>query len=54
MSKTVWALVHEEKVRSRTVYGISFPIFPASYRRDRRSTRAIERGRETLAFHVAA
>ncbi|MEJ0025803.1 MAG: type II toxin-antitoxin system HicB family antitoxin [Rhizomicrobium sp.] len=52
MSKTVWALVHEEKVRGRNAYGISFPDFPGVVSAGSSLDEAIERGRETLAFHV--
>jgi len=53
MAQIVWALVHEEKKKGRRIYGISFPDFPGVVSGGSSMDEAIERGRATLAFHVA-
>jgi predicted RNase H-like HicB family nuclease len=53
MARNIWALVHTAKKGGKTVYGISFPDFPGAASGGATAEEAIERGRATLAFHIA-
>jgi len=53
MARNIWALVHTEKAKGKTVYGISFPDFPGVASGGASLEDAVERGRATLAFHIA-
>jgi predicted RNase H-like HicB family nuclease len=53
MAEIVWALVHEADGPKGRVFGISFPDFPGVASGGRTVDEAIQRGRETLTFHMA-
>lgn len=53
MARNIWALVHTAKADGGTVYGISFPDFPGVASGGKSLEEAVERGRATLAFHIA-
>lgn len=53
MAKNIWALVHTAKTKGKTVYGVSFPDFPGVASGGDSMEDVLERGRSTLAFHIA-
>jgi predicted RNase H-like HicB family nuclease len=53
MAHNVWALVHFAKKGRQSRCGISFPDFPGAVSGGRSVEEAIERGRATLAYHIA-
>jgi len=54
MAEIVWGLVHEADGPKGQVFGISFPDFPGVASGGRTVDEAIQRGRETLTFHMAS
>lgn len=53
MEQQIWALIHTAKKNRKTVFGISFPDFPGVASGGSSMEEALERGRTTLAFHIA-
>lgn len=53
MERQIWALVHTAKKNRKTIFGISFPDFPGVASGGASMEEALERGRTTLAFHIA-
>jgi len=53
MERQIWALIHTAKKNRKTVFGISFPDFPGVASGGASMEEALERGRTTLAFHIA-
>ena len=53
MEQQIWALIHTAKKDRKGVFGISFPDFPGVASGGASMEEALERGRTTLAFHIA-
>jgi predicted RNase H-like HicB family nuclease len=53
MERQIWALIHTAKKDGKDVYGISFPDFAGVASGGTSMEEALERGRATLAFHLA-